>query len=109
MYTTCTTPLQTARVHVLDTESFEDTFGPKAQRKRPHLSVSSVEVMIIIIMDYIISNNYYQGIVEHTRTSAGQEYNDNAYVYACVYACMCVDQYDSEKDKDLVSKELEYK
>ena len=28
---------------------------------------------------------------------------------ACVYACMCVDQYDSEKDKDLVNEEPEYK
>ena len=27
-----------ARVHLLETESFENTFGPKKQRKRPNLS-----------------------------------------------------------------------
>ena len=27
----------------------------------------------------------------------------------CVHVCMCVDQYNSEKDKDLVNEEPEYK
>lgn len=35
--------LQNAKVHILDTETFETTFGPKAQRKRPSLSVSDVK------------------------------------------------------------------
>ena len=36
--------LQQARVHILDTESFDSTFGPKAQRKRPNLIVGDMEV-----------------------------------------------------------------
>ncbi|XP_063982123.1 uncharacterized protein LOC135165101 [Diachasmimorpha longicaudata] len=32
-----------ARVHLLDTESFETTFGPKKHRKRPNLTVSSYD------------------------------------------------------------------
>uniref|UniRef100_A0A3B3RSK5 Nucleolar GTP-binding protein 2 n=1 Tax=Paramormyrops kingsleyae TaxID=1676925 RepID=A0A3B3RSK5_9TELE len=32
-----------AKVHILDTETFETTFGPKAQRKRPSLSVGDVK------------------------------------------------------------------
>lgn len=33
-------------VHILDTESFENTFGPKAQRKKPHLTAGDMEGMI---------------------------------------------------------------
>lgn len=32
-----------ARVHLLDTESFESVFGPKKSRKRPNISVSGME------------------------------------------------------------------
>uniref|UniRef100_A0A8C2Z484 Nucleolar GTP-binding protein 2 n=1 Tax=Cyclopterus lumpus TaxID=8103 RepID=A0A8C2Z484_CYCLU len=32
-----------AKVHILDTEGFETTFGPKAQRKRPNLMVGDVK------------------------------------------------------------------
>ncbi|CAG8776243.1 7906_t:CDS:2, partial [Acaulospora morrowiae] len=32
-----------ARMHVVDTESFSDTFGPRAQRKRPKLKVDTLE------------------------------------------------------------------
>ncbi|KAK0076326.1 hypothetical protein PV325_005575 [Microctonus aethiopoides] len=34
-----------ARVHILDTESFDSIFGPKKQRKRPNLSVSCYDEM----------------------------------------------------------------
>ncbi|XP_014674186.1 PREDICTED: nucleolar GTP-binding protein 2-like isoform X2 [Priapulus caudatus] len=34
-----------ARVHILDTESFETTFGKKAQRKRPNLKTTDMETM----------------------------------------------------------------
>ncbi|KAL9980799.1 hypothetical protein ACROYT_G009437 [Oculina patagonica] len=34
---------QSARVHILDTEGFETTFGPKAQRKRPNLKAADVK------------------------------------------------------------------
>lgn len=37
---------QTARVHILDTETFETTFGPKSQRKRPNLSASDVQSLV---------------------------------------------------------------
>ncbi|XP_037354343.1 nucleolar GTP-binding protein 2 [Talpa occidentalis] len=35
-----------AKVHILDTESFETTFGPKSQRKRPNLFVSDVQSLV---------------------------------------------------------------
>ncbi|CAH3174806.1 unnamed protein product, partial [Porites evermanni] len=34
---------QSARVHILDTEGFETTFGPKAQRKRPNLKAGDMQ------------------------------------------------------------------
>lgn len=37
---------QTSRVHILDTETFETTFGPKSQRKRPNLSASDVQSLV---------------------------------------------------------------
>lgn len=33
-------------MHILDTESFETTFGPKAQRKRPNLFASDMQSLI---------------------------------------------------------------
>jgi hypothetical protein len=33
-------------VHILDTESFETTFGPKSQRKRPNLSTNDMQSLI---------------------------------------------------------------
>ncbi|XP_075410159.1 nucleolar GTP-binding protein 2 [Tenrec ecaudatus] len=35
-----------AKVHILDTESFETTFGPKSQRKRPNLFASDVQSLV---------------------------------------------------------------
>lgn len=37
---------QNSKVHILDTETFETTFGPKSQRKRPNLSVSDVQSLV---------------------------------------------------------------
>lgn len=34
---------QNSKVHILDTETFETTFGPKAQRKRPNLKVGELK------------------------------------------------------------------
>ena len=31
------------RSHIVETESFKDTFGPKAQRKKPRLDVGTFE------------------------------------------------------------------
>jgi nuclear GTP-binding protein len=36
---------KTSRMHLLDTETFDNTFGPKCQRKRPKLQIGSVEDM----------------------------------------------------------------
>uniref|UniRef100_A0A8C3H1M1 Nucleolar GTP-binding protein 2 n=1 Tax=Corvus moneduloides TaxID=1196302 RepID=A0A8C3H1M1_CORMO len=36
----------TSRVHILDTETFETTFGPKSQRKRPTLSASDMQSLV---------------------------------------------------------------
>lgn len=33
-------------MHILDTEGFETTFGPKAQRKRPSLVVGDMKDLI---------------------------------------------------------------
>lgn len=38
--------LQNSKVHILDTEGFETTFGPKAQRKRPSLTVGDMKDLI---------------------------------------------------------------
>lgn len=38
--------LQNAKVHILDTESFESTFGPKSQRKRPNLFASDMQSLL---------------------------------------------------------------
>lgn len=38
--------VQSARVHILDTESFGTTFGPKAQRKRPNLKAADMKGLI---------------------------------------------------------------
>ncbi|XP_078059608.1 nucleolar GTP-binding protein 2 [Mustelus asterias] len=35
-----------SKVHILDTETFETTFGPKAQRKRPNLSVCDIKSLV---------------------------------------------------------------
>lgn len=35
-----------ARVHLLETESFENTFGPKKQRKRPSLAAADLDSYI---------------------------------------------------------------
>ncbi|KAF3692192.1 Nucleolar GTP-binding protein 2 Autoantigen NGP-1 [Channa argus] len=35
-----------SKVHILDTEAFETTFGPKAQRKRPSLMVGDVKDLV---------------------------------------------------------------
>lgn len=37
---------QNSKVHILDTETFETTFGPKAQRKRPSLSVGDMQDLV---------------------------------------------------------------
>lgn len=35
-----------ARVHILDTASYESTFGPKAQRKRPNIAVGDLGELV---------------------------------------------------------------
>ncbi|CAD5124482.1 DgyrCDS12763 [Dimorphilus gyrociliatus] len=34
------------RVHILETESFENTFGPRKQRKRPNLNISDMDELL---------------------------------------------------------------
>lgn len=36
--------IQTQRAHIVDTESFEYTFGKKSLRKKPKLAVDTIEV-----------------------------------------------------------------
>lgn len=42
----CLSYFQNSKVHILDTEGFETTFGPKAQRKRPSLTVGDMKDLI---------------------------------------------------------------
>ncbi|KAA0703475.1 Nucleolar GTP-binding protein 2 [Triplophysa tibetana] len=35
-----------SKVHILDTETFETTFGPKSQRKKPNLSVGELQDLV---------------------------------------------------------------
>ncbi|XP_011296819.1 nucleolar GTP-binding protein 2 [Fopius arisanus] len=42
-----------ARVHLLDTESFEKTFGPKKNRKRPNLTVSSYDELQKVVEERV--------------------------------------------------------
>ena len=37
---------QNAKSHLLDTESFDNTFGPKSQRKRPNTKAADLQVLI---------------------------------------------------------------
>jgi len=39
-------PTKQGRMHILDTESFANTFGGKAQRKKPKVNISSLEEMV---------------------------------------------------------------
>ncbi|KAM8976672.1 nucleolar GTP-binding protein 2 isoform 2-T2 [Pelodytes ibericus] len=36
-----------AKVHILDTETFETTFGPKSQRKRPNISAGDMHELLV--------------------------------------------------------------
>lgn len=38
--------MKQARVHLLDTEPFEDAFGPKRKRRRPKLLAADYESLI---------------------------------------------------------------
>ena len=40
----CFFSLQHSRVHLLETESFSVTFGPKSQRKRPNIKADDIQV-----------------------------------------------------------------
>lgn len=47
---------KTSRVHLLETESFQRTFGPKAQRKRPNVKVTDLKSLVDEVEKSI--NNY---------------------------------------------------
>ncbi|XP_054155805.1 uncharacterized protein LOC128954254 [Oppia nitens] len=38
-----------SRVHILDTQSFDQTFGRRSQRKRPHMKFDSLESMAVAV------------------------------------------------------------
>ncbi|CAH1772586.1 unnamed protein product [Owenia fusiformis] len=40
-----------ARVHLLDTESFDNTFGPKSHRKKPNLKASDMESLANLVAE----------------------------------------------------------
>ena len=45
------------RVHLLDFEPFENTFGPKAHRKRAQLNTCDINVRFIARQNYLKSIN----------------------------------------------------
>ncbi|KAI9303271.1 NUC091 domain-containing protein [Cunninghamella echinulata] len=44
-------PTKTGRMHILETDSFSNTFGSKAQRKRPKLNIGTMEEMMTSVDD----------------------------------------------------------
>lgn len=44
-------PTSTSRMHILETDTFSNTFGNKAQRKRPKLAIGSMEEMMTKVDD----------------------------------------------------------
>ncbi|ORX42593.1 NGP1NT-domain-containing protein [Hesseltinella vesiculosa] len=44
-------PTKSSRMHILETDSFANTFGNKAQRKRPRLAINSMEEMMTRVDD----------------------------------------------------------
>ncbi|KAI8344222.1 NUC091 domain-containing protein [Chlamydoabsidia padenii] len=44
-------PTSTSRMHILETDTFSNTFGNKAQRKRPKLAIGSMEEMMTRVDD----------------------------------------------------------
>ncbi|KAJ2787426.1 GTPase required for pre-60S ribosomal subunit nuclear export and maturation [Coemansia interrupta] len=66
------------RVNMLQTEAFSDTFGPKAQRKRPKLNVEGYEHMVQSITD---SNDSYDhkkdtNLVENRQSEYAENVRD---------------------------------
>ena len=43
---TLISPCQPSRVHLVDTEPFSDTFGPKSRRKRPKLAAEDYSTLL---------------------------------------------------------------
>jgi nuclear GTP-binding protein len=70
-----------ARVHLLDTESFDKTFGPNQQRKRPNLKVRDLEDMSKIAEE---SAEKYSGEKDHDliRDDGGVKQQPRDWVFA---------------------------
>jgi len=73
-----------ARVHILDTEKFENTFGPKAHRKRPKIMAGDMESLLAQVnsanekyseekdWDIVKDNEGVTGEAKHVIFRAGQ-------------------------------------
>ncbi|KAJ2385067.1 GTPase required for pre-60S ribosomal subunit nuclear export and maturation, partial [Coemansia sp. RSA 2603] len=66
------------RVNMLQTEAFSDTFGPKAQRKRPKLNVEGYEHMVQSITDSTDSYDYKKdtNLVENRQSEYAENIRD---------------------------------
>ena len=62
------------RTHIVETEPFGDTFGPKAQRKRPRLDVGDFEEL-----SRIGAASQETEVMAEGETSAPGEYNIQIY------------------------------
>ena len=70
-----------ARVHLLETESFESTFGKKSKRKRPNIATNSLDEMI---KKAEVANNSYNEEKDVARVTDEPEMKDAAreYIFA---------------------------
>jgi nuclear GTP-binding protein len=95
---------------MVDTEPFSDTFGPKAQRKRPKLNVGSLEDLAAntneLLENYDEKNdqsllsNHINDWIDEARDSVfskGQSkriwnelYKVSEYMCVCMCVCVCV-------------------
>lgn len=70
-----------ARVHLLETESFESTFGKKSKRKKPNLKLNSLEEMVAKAEN---ANETYDEVKDKAKVTDAPDSKDAAreYIFA---------------------------
>lgn len=63
--------MQQKKVHLLDTETFQDTFGPKKKRRRPKLAVDDFEALVQKV-EQVRGLEFYLGLLEFAIVERGQ-------------------------------------
>ena len=93
---------------MLDTESFETTFGPKSQRKKPRLVAADIEVSASHEY-FLITRFLLQSLAKTVGESSSKWYLfPDVCAHSCVQ-CVCLGSYVVEKDRDIVCEDPDYK